>query len=118
METDFVDAAKRHWEDANFLLDENRLANADHLFGLSAECALKAVMKGLGMPVRPDGSPSQYRIHINRLWDEFISFAQKQNGARYEVYLAGQCNPFFDWDIAQRYSPRSEFTQPDVQHHQ
>jgi len=47
MPTDFRDAAERHFEDAGYLEAGNRPANADHLFGLSAECALKAVMQGL-----------------------------------------------------------------------
>ena len=50
MPLDFRDAAKRHWKDAEYLLEDERFAaNADHLFGMSAECALKAVMLSLGM---------------------------------------------------------------------
>ena len=67
MPIDFCDAAQRHWEDAGYLLADARPANADQLFGLSAECALKAIMLALGMTLRADGAPEkpQHRVHIN-----------------------------------------------------
>lgn len=64
MPVDFRDAAERHWEDAEHLMNNDRLANADHLYGLSAECSLKAVMCALGMPIFSDGSP----MHPYRIW--------------------------------------------------
>lgn len=42
--SDFFNAHQRHWKDAELLYKEKRWANADHLYGLSAECGLKAVM--------------------------------------------------------------------------
>jgi hypothetical protein len=106
---DFRDAAERHWEDAGYLLADARLANADHLFGLSAECALKAIMLPLGMTLRPDGAPAerQHRVHINQLWNEFITFASSRNGAQYAYPLSGAPNPFADWNVNQRYEHRS-----------
>jgi hypothetical protein len=46
------------------------LANAGQLFGLSAECALKAAMLSLGMTLRPDGTPAdrQHCVHLSQLW--------------------------------------------------
>ena len=41
----FVDAHHRHWEDAQLLFRNHRWANADQLYGLCAECGLKAVMR-------------------------------------------------------------------------
>lgn len=43
--TDFVDAHERHWRDAELLWQHQRWANADQLYGLSAECGLKALMR-------------------------------------------------------------------------
>lgn len=121
MPVDFYDAAQRHWEDAGYLLTDARLANADHLFGLSAECALKAIMLALGMTVRPDGAPAdrQHRVHINRLWNEFVSFANTRSGAHYASPLSGVPNPFMNWDVNQRYNHRGDLT-PGVAegHHQ
>jgi hypothetical protein len=121
MPVDFCDAAQRHWEDAGYLLADARLANADHLFGLSAECALKAIMLALGMTLRPDGAPAdrQHRVHINQLWNEFVSFANARSGAHYASPLSGIPNPFMNWDVNQRYNNRADVTPGVVRdHHQ
>ena len=55
---DYADATRRHWDDGLFLLEDRRLANADHLFGLAAECALKAVMLPLRSPMKRVGASS------------------------------------------------------------
>lgn len=119
MSTDFRDAAERHWDDAGCLFNDNRPANADHLFGLSAECALKAVMAGLGMALRQDGAPQeqQHRVHINELWDEFVNFAQGRGGTRYVVAMTGVSNPFLDWDVSQRYAHRTDISIGAVGNH-
>jgi len=41
MSIDFLDPHDRHWEDGERLFGVSRWANADHLYGLSAECGLK-----------------------------------------------------------------------------
>jgi len=120
MPNDFRDSAERHWKDAGYLLTDSRIANADHLFGLSAECALKAIMVALGMALQPDGKPVErlYRKHINKLWTEFVSFANCRNGARYTSQLSVLSNPFTNWDIDQRYHHRSSVTLEVAEKHQ
>lgn len=120
MSVDFRDAAERHWEDAGCLSADTRLANADHLYGLSAECALKAVMLSLGMSLRPDGAPAdrQHRVHINQLWNEFVTFAHDRSGAHYAARMTGASNPFDDWDVNQRYHHRSSITREAAEKHQ
>jgi hypothetical protein len=117
---DYRDAAERHWEDAGFLINKNRKANADHLFGLAAECALKAVMLGLGMQLRPDGAPveSRHRKHVDSLWGEFCSFAQGRNGAKYAAMVSSVANPFSGWNISQRYEHRANINQAIVKKHE
>mgnify|MGYP000924639703 FL=1 len=80
----FLDAHERHREDGERLYQARRWANADHLYGLSAECGLKAVMAKLGMPTDRQGSPTQrqYKVHVDRLWDEFLTFLEGRK-ARY-----------------------------------
>lgn len=119
MAVDFCDAAQRHWEDAGYLLADARLANADHLFGLSAECALKAIMLALGMTLHPDGAPAdrQHRVHINQLWNEFVSFANARSGAHYASLLFGIPNPFINWNVNQRYNHRADVTPKVVEDH-
>jgi len=118
MTADFHDAAERHRVDADALFNNQRFANADHLFGLAAECALKTVMKGLGMQIKLDGSPStqSHRVHVNKLWNEYISFANNRNGAKYVAGMDYQ-NPFSNWDVNQRYEHHSGFTDSLVDEH-
>ncbi|WP_124950468.1 SAM-dependent methyltransferase [Sulfuriferula thiophila] len=99
---DYYDAAQRHWDDANQLFSQDRLPNADQLFGLSAECALKAIMLPLGM-LMTNGKPMDRRHgHVNVLWDEFITFANGKGQARYAAAL-GTTNPFINWNVKDRY---------------
>jgi len=117
---DFKDAAERHWSDAGTLFQQSRLANADHLFGMAAECALKAVMQALGMVLGASGVPAQrqHRVHINHLWTEFVSFATGRSGAQYAKLLPAGTNPFTGWNVNQRYEHQSWFVQNVVQQHQ
>lgn len=59
MNPDFLDAHDRHWNDAEYLFAALRWANADHLYGLSAECGLKRLMIAFGMPVTTSGNPQR-----------------------------------------------------------
>jgi len=116
--TDFADACDRHWEDGESLLADERLANADQLFGLAAECGLKRTMLRLGMNVDAEGVPAEkkHKVHIDRLWDTFQGFASSQNGARYAAQLPAS-NPFSDWSIHNRYAHRSHFSREVVASH-
>jgi hypothetical protein len=119
MAVDYCNAADRHWEDAGHLLNNNRLANSDHLFGFAAECALKAIMMALGMSLdaheRPVEEPG--KKHINELWNEFGAFVQSRGGAKYAAMIDTTLNPFDDWKAGQRYHHRSTFTVAKVEKH-
>ena len=116
---DFTDAHRRHWEDAELLFANDRWANADQLYGFSAECGLKTVMKALGMQVDPTGSPKdmKYRKHVQDLWSVFPSFAQGRKGSRYLRWLP-KGKPFNNWSHHDRYAHRTNFPKQDVEHHQ
>lgn len=103
---DFADAHRRHWADAEVLFMNARLGNADHLYGFSAECGLKAVMERLGMSVDRTGLlPKEYRTHVQELWPQFEAFAAGHEGARrLEELPAGR--PFSDWSHHDRYARR------------
>ena len=118
MSTDFRDASARHFEDAEVLLMQTRAANADHLFGLSAECSLKAVMLALGMAVNTDGAPADrgHKVHMPELWAAFQSFAQGRLASRYLEPL-DRANPFSDWAVDQRYWARAAITPPALSSH-
>ena len=101
---DYLDAHDRHWEDAELLFQEGRLANADHLYGLSAECGLKAIWPGREVE----------RLHLDGgLWDRFVAEYNSQN--RPIPLTLPMANPFREWRIAHRYVARRCFTQRHVE---
>ncbi len=116
---DYLDAHERHWTDAELLFQQGRLPNAGHLYGLSAECALKSLLVRLGFAEAEAGDlpPSTgFRKHVNQLWDKFLTEAQGRGYAHLASHLP-QGNPFADWSIEQRYHHRSIFNQSRVDYH-
>ena len=104
MGIDFPESAARHSRDAEQLLENRRWGNADQLSGFCSECALKAVMRGLGMPTTSKGRPREkhHLVHVDKLWDEFFLLAEERGGGRYLEKLTAD-NPFQDWNVDQRY---------------
>ena len=97
---DYTDAHRRHWEDAELLFERERWANADHLYGFSAECGLKAVLDAEGQSIE-----GGFRKHVQDLWPTFISFAQGLPDARHlRAIPAGE--PFRNWSHHDRYAHR------------
>ena len=96
---DFLDAMDRHWQDAELLRSSERLTNADHLYGLSAECGLKALLEQDGNRIE-----DRTRRHINELWRECGSLADGRAGATSD--FNPDANPFDDWHISDRYAHR------------
>ena len=115
---DFADAHRRHWEDAELLFKYERWANADHLYGLSAECGLKAIMLRLGMGVDADGTrlKPQNRKHMPKLWSIFEDFARDRDRGRYLAPLS-DAKSFGDWSIHDRYANRHRFMEEGAAPH-
>jgi hypothetical protein len=118
MSTDFRDAAKRHHEDAEHLFADDRFSNSDHLFGLAAECSIKAVMEALGMKTTRSGAPMDYghKVHMPQQWAAFQSFASGSLGSRYLSFLYHD-NPFSEWSVDQRYWQRQTIPRSRVDTH-
>ena len=132
MKSDFHDAHLRHFSDANYLYAAQRWANADHLYGVAAECGLKCLMQVFGMKVDPNtGSPveSDDRVHVTErrkkdVWMRYVD----EYWERYDTYRSGRdhaadyglptVNPFLDWDVGQRYAHQSRFDPSWVDPHQ
>lgn len=118
MTEDFFDAHERHYADATKLYELERWANSDHLFGISAECGLKAlteIFKGSHL-VRGE------RFHINEpsskpsnAWDIFESF--RSGHAAGSKFAMPSDNPFSHWDVSQRYANRANFSRATVDPH-
>ena len=118
MKSDFLDAHERHWQDAETLFQIQRWANADHLYGMAAECGLKRLMLAFGMQYdtqndRPE--EKEDRVHANGIWERFESYRCGHHlGAGYALPAP---NPFDNWDVAQRYACQSSFDQARVDAH-
>lgn len=114
---DFQDAAKRHLDDAELLLAQSppRLANASHLFGISAECSLKAIgtnSKKPGVSFNPfDGG------HIgSRLFAELSNVTKLGASGNLVLKLdtLESANYFSSWSVNQRYAPQTAFVHATV----
>lgn len=117
MGINFMDASNRHWDGAELLYSDSHLANADHLYGLSAECGLKALMVAMGAPTDPVGDMLKpHKKHIDQLWGEFQSFASGLSGSAYVAMLPAG-SPFSNWAIQQRYEHRVFANQSLVDDH-
>ena len=105
----YTDAHRRHWEDAELLFARDRWANADHLYGLSAECGLKAIMETLEVPIAGD-----YRRHVDELWPRYRALIENRGEMR---YLVDGGDPFSDWSIHDRYARRGHVDRARAKRH-
>jgi hypothetical protein len=118
MQADFHDAHNRHWDDAEFLLVANRLANADHLYGLAAECGLKRLMLAFGMPfdaAKDWPADAKDRKHADGIWGRFESYRCGHHPGA--AYVLPSANPFTHWDVSQRYANQNQFDDARVSQH-
>ena len=124
MKIDFKNAAKRHFNDGELLYQHTRWANADNLYGLSAECILKSIIAGLN-PHEIDAITgdsidrrSPHKKHLGNssknLWEHFSTHFAGRLAANSPLSAT---NPFTDWDIAQRYAHEQYFNEQNVTHH-
>lgn len=119
MQADFLDAHHRHWDDAERLFAAHRWANADHLYGMAAECGLKRLMLVFGMLFdsvgdRPANQPD--RVHADGVWARFEAY---RNGHHQGIgYALPASNPFQHWNVSDRYAHQSNFDQARTESHQ
>lgn len=100
----FLEASKRHYNDAMFLWGDNRFPNAIQLHGFAAECGLKALI------VRYHGSntsgiPSKYKEHADVLVPLLKALRMsvgERKGAAYFNMLS-KFKAFQFWRIDHRY---------------
>jgi hypothetical protein len=104
--TNVREAANRHDTAARTLDEKNQRAGAAYLFGLAAECAVKAILERCGVrPVQPRRE-DPFFAHFPEL--------KKLLEDRVEGRGATALKPFVtkdfmaDWDIVLRYAPKSE----------
>lgn len=119
---DFLDAMDRHWRDAELLRRSQRLANADHLYGLAGECGLKAIMQKRGMEMQGNRPKERDdRKHIN---NDLVDRYERYETYR-DTYIDGPCSslpwqdhfPFENWDVSDRYANRDHFAEDRLEKH-
>ena len=110
----YTHAAKRLISDAVALWVGGARETAVHLAGLSAECALKSVLVGLGLVrVGTDGqiADRSLRVHIDKLFGQFQTLLQGRQGAAYAALLPTPVpQPFHDWLVDHRYVADRQFS--------
>jgi len=109
---DFPSSARRHIQDALLLEERGRLPNAGHLYGLAAECGLKAILIWHGHPTDAEGSPQRpFREHVDKLlishnMTAITTFLTGRSGAHY-LSLIPSISNFSDWSASHRYFSES-----------
>lgn len=99
---DYPAAARRCLADGELLLNDGRLANASHLFGLGAECALKHLLQ------QHPGVPEVRHAHLPELRDHALKTLRRKQDRGVQHLLN---NPAYmdGWQIAARYWPDARF---------
>lgn len=101
------------FQDAGSLHNDGRLGTPDHLCGLACECALKAILCGLGMITKiPPQKP--YKVHIDKLWDEYVAALHGRPGT---VPSLDRNNAFSAWKSDDRYLDDCAFSATRVAGH-
>ena len=106
---DYTGSARRHFTDAETLLTSGRTANAGQLFGLVAECGLKAMLVACKVQTDADGSIPKchaLRQHVPNLVCRVVSQGHLiPDGRLATAYMATMpsLNMFGDWMIDHRY---------------
>ncbi len=106
---DYADAAQRHFDDAKLLHTQvpSRLANASHLYGFAAECALKCMMLGRGNSGRvPKGSIG----HLPLLLQELKNHSIANGNAALLIRIKKSATGLSEWRVEQRYDKQSAFS--------
>ena len=104
MNDDFAEAGLRLFKDGDHLFREKRYGTATHLFGLSAECALKTCMQNF-----PGASRTLPRCHL----PELVGLAKLWFKGRRRSgigQLLKNANYMMDWIIDNRYWPNAAFS--------
>ena len=113
MSVSYKESAKRHFADAIHLesVGGASLGNSSQLFGISVECALKAILIGLGIPTKSDGGVKDTKKfgHLPTLGQEFVAFTHGQGRAKYVTLLVSATasqplDSFVNWSVHARYN--------------
>ena len=107
---DFHHAAKRHFKDAELLMNHSREATAGQLYGFTAECGIKSLLVWKGYPTDPVSGElfekkKKFRFHIHDLIKNINMLHTFLDGRGAVKYLAmiPKIGNFSDWKTDHRY---------------
>jgi hypothetical protein len=112
----YSEAALRHWHDARLLEEEDRVENADHLYGFAAECAIKKALVELPAFSGATMLDMTYKEHVNILWGK-VNYQSLQKSYPALSALLKSTNPFSDWHVKQRYAADREISKVAMELH-
>ncbi|MFJ6213098.1 hypothetical protein ACIQGZ_07165 [Streptomyces sp. NPDC092296] len=132
MQEHYACAARRHYDDAVYLLADSRVPNADYHLGFTVECVLKSLLlRYVGATVDPtkpgrlppkkpwvqnsDGK-TQYFSHLPELWSDVALLLTGRSGGRLASALQSS-TPFENWSVDHRYRDGADIVEADVYHH-
>jgi hypothetical protein len=116
MAEDYGTAAVRHYRDAELLEAHQRGSNADHLFGIAAECAIKSALVSLPAFAKSGQLHKTYHKHIDKLWDAVpTQTLYRRHQALFTAMK--QQSPFTDWSADQRYAGNGAITRHSIENH-
>lgn len=109
-------AAKRHFCAAETLNTTIRRDVAGYLYGIAAECAIKALMRKSGIvqsspTAKASGDP--YYAHFPDLKTLLLNRCQGRNSQVLQRFV-GDSRFMQNWDIKMRYAPPNEITNGNV----
>jgi len=119
MAVSYKQAAKRQYADALTLQRSQRFGTADHLFGLAAECSLKAILHDWGVFTLKAGKPDPDRFgkHMDATGAVVLIW-------EYNLHPNGRTLPqcptglFSQWRVEHRYEEDASFSEGRVETHQ
>ena len=100
-------AARRHLEAANILDTTNRRDVAGYLYGIAAECGVKALMQQAGFKPLTNGQHDPYYAHFPALKTLLKNKLEGRNATVLRRHVLDD-RFFSDWDITMRYSKGSQ----------
>lgn len=117
MVENFTQAALRHWRDAECLTEKGGIENADQLYGLAAECAIKHALLRLPAFSSQGVLQETYKQHIDVLWRRVGHQSLQKSHPRLLAMIKAE-EPFQDWEIKQRYCADGGISHEKMKPHQ
>lgn len=134
----FATASRNHYRAATLAAERDLRISADHLAGLAAECAVKAILADFlgsrlntrnrlentevatvkGTPGNRKRKPQEHG-HLPELWEHLTAVAHRRRGGGPGALFTQLIwnNPFAGWDVGDRYCDGTAITDTVIGRH-